>query len=242
MRREPATGTALFSGNGPVPVIFLALLLLAPGAQAFINERTEYYSIYGNTHSVLVAEIDQKGPNGFTGYTYAEFAYQYRTSSSSTGCRVSSLQVDVDITYTMPRWEDRDSANAELRASWDASYAALERHEKQHGAISKQTHNEIIREVRRIGARNSCGEIGGLVASAFNSALASHSEQQRNYDQTTEHGRLEGSTFRSIPPASARPAFADASPTAPGSTDSSNVFWYFLGALIVVLLYLARRS
>lgn len=233
-------GSELSLKNRSVPVLTLALLLLAPDAQAFINERTEFYSIYGSSYNELVAEIDLKGPNGYTGYTNSRFTYEFKTSTSSTGCRVASLQVDVDITYTMPRWENRDVADANLRASWDSSYTALERHEKQHGAIAKQTYNQIIREVRQIGPRSSCGEINGLVASVFNGALADNSERQRDYDQTTDHGRLEGSSFQPAQPTAVTPAFTDTSSPAPAG--SSNLFWYFLGGLIFVLLYLARRS
>jgi predicted secreted Zn-dependent protease len=219
-----------------------ALLVAAPATQAFINERTEHYDIYGSTFGELVTEIDRKSPRGFTAYTESEFTYKFQTSATSTGCRVSSLQVDVDITYTMPRWENRELASAELRASWDSSFTALERHEKQHGAIAKQTYNQIIREVRQLGVRDSCGEFGTLVASVFNSALAANSERQRNYDQTTDHGKLEGAAFQSAQSTSTTPALTEASPRNSAPTNSSNLFWYFLGGLIIVLLYMTRRT
>ncbi len=213
--------------------VFVLLAITPVRLQADIDEVVVYYSIYGNSLQALGNEISRKGPNGFTGYTDSDFNYRFTTFPAGSRCSVASFSIDVTITYTLPKWEDQNQASSELQDAWNQSFAALDRHERQHGSYAKDTYEKIIRDVRAIGFRDSCDEVRRVVTSTYDNAMASNREQNRNYDRITDHGRTEGVDLYTRPGDSVVEEGSDG--------EGPTLIWYLLGGLILGLLYFIRR-
>ena len=104
---------------------FAAALLLSSSASSAlakprVSANTNYYSIAGTTAAQLKAQMRSKGPNGKWAWT----KWYVRWTGS---CKTS-----VTITYTYPRWANRNQAPASLQKSWDRMMANLRTHEKGH--------------------------------------------------------------------------------------------------------------
>ena len=215
----------------------VVIIALTQPALADKSTRTDYYSISGSTGAQLLTEIDAKGPQGFSGYTRYELDYSYQTQMNNGRCRSSRTVLDLAITYTMPRWETRPGASAELQAGWDEWYRLLELHERGHGALAEAAYEDILDTWRLTGYRESCQEIRNEVEQAFGSILARLNQENVEYDRRTDHGRSQGLADELLLTGQG------ASPTQPREVASSdfNYWWLVFGGL-AGLLYWIRRS
>ena len=152
--------------------LLIVLLVAFPGATAEakpkITVTTEYYTVTGSTIEELRKQMTAKGPKGF--WAYAEWRVNW-----SAQC-----VVNLRITYTYPRWTNREKASPKLRAHWDKFIANLITHEKGHG-----THG-----------RNAAAEIDKTRCMKDPVGIARRwSNQDIIYDKKTSHGATQGAVF-----------------------------------------------
>jgi len=154
----------------PAITVFAAALFAASSASAQVREteNTRYYAVRGQSVSALLAEMAAKGPDGFWAYSnwYVNWS--------------GSCDVTLEIIYTLPRWDDRAAASAELRGRWDRMITALVAHERQHAEHGRRAAHEIAAD----GCENDPSGIVDKWAA-----------EDRAYDQRTEHGWSEGVVF-----------------------------------------------
>lgn len=152
--------------------LLIVLLVAFPGsvaeAKPKITVTTEYYTVTGSTIEELRKQMTEKGPNGFWGYA------EWRVNWSST------CQVHLRITYTYPRWANRDKASPKLRSRWDKYIANLITHEKRHGTHGRNAAAEID--------RTRCNKDPVGIARRW-------SKQDEIYDKETNHGATQGAAF-----------------------------------------------
>ncbi|PCJ22725.1 MAG: hypothetical protein COA96_13565 [SAR86 cluster bacterium] len=215
--------------------IFVLLILgLSQSSLAGKSTRTEYYAIFGSTASELLNEMSSKGPEGFDGLTHHETRYSYRTKMINGRCRISQRSMDLDIIYTMPRWENQASADTKLQTRWKAWYRLLEQHEQRHGAIAESGYADILSGWQRIGSSDNCQDIKNQVEQVYNSIRARVRQQNAEYDQTTNHGQSEGITFKLL-------AGEDEKNSDPEFEDGNTNFgWLAFAALIGTLFYIRK--
>lgn len=178
--------------------------------------------------------MDRKGPQGFSGYTTNNYRYEYRTKMINGRCRVSHIRLDVDILYTMPRWENKASADPDLQNRWDSWYRALDRHERNHGAYAEKGYDDILKGWQGIGTSNNCQDIRNKVVQIYNSISARVKQENADYDRTTNHGRTEGASYNTL-------TGSNNSDTAISSnTEDANYWWLVFVALIGLLIYVRK--
>ena len=149
---------------------FLILLTSAglASAKPKVKENWSYYEVRGNSIGQLQSQLKSKGPKGFWAYT----SWYVRWSGA---CAVS-----VEIRYTMPKLIKNDAMPASVLSIWNKMYAALEKHERNHG----QHGINAAREIERNGCRNG------------KAIIRKWAEQDRIYDRKTQHGKTEGIRFQ----------------------------------------------
>lgn len=213
----------------------LLFLTLCQYSLAEKSTRTEYYSIFGTTGAELYSEMSAKGPEGFFATTRHEYSYNYRTSMINGRCRIAARSIDMDITYTMPRWENESTADAELQARWKEWYRLIDLHEQDHGAFAESGYNDILSGWRRIGSSANCQEIRNQVEQVYSSIRARVNQQNAEYDQSTNHGQSQGVTFETL-------AGSDATTPSFGIGDGGNYHWWLVFAALIGLLFYVRKS
>jgi predicted secreted Zn-dependent protease len=218
-------------------VFILLVLGLGQSSLAEKSTRTEYYSISGTTGIELLNEMSAKGPQGYSGYTRHEYSYDYGTRMINGRCRVSRMSMDMDITYTMPRWENESSANTELQGRWNDWYRLLEQHEYGHSAFAESGYNDILSEWRRIGGSDNCQDIRSQVEQVYNSIRARVNQQNAEYDQLTNHGQSQGVSSESLAGNEGMPSLPDF-----GIDSSSGNYWWLVFAVLIGLLFFVRKS
>lgn len=150
-----------------VALLILVISTVASFANPTINTQWQTYSVTSATPDQILRELNQKGPNGYWGYTrwYVRWT--------------NDCQVSLEILYTMPKHERPNAMSAHTRARWDKMIVALAAHEQRHGAHGISAARELV----QVNCRNG------------DAIIAKWSEQDRLYDQRTGHGRTEGAVF-----------------------------------------------
>lgn len=208
-------------------------------AQAGRTSKIEFYSFQAGDLAEAARQMQLQGPQGFAGYTNYSINYRYRTRASDSGCRMSSFTIDLDTTYTMPKWENVAAVSESDQQAWTRYYEALWLHEQNHGAIGDAAYSSLTTEFARVGRRASCSEFEGILQEIFNRIDAEGDRQNAEYDARTSHGRSEGAVLVSGPASALSSSSTPAAMVSPGQR-SNNWFWWFMG-LIGVLLVLKRR-
>jgi predicted secreted Zn-dependent protease len=134
----------------------------------------------GTTLAAVAATITAM-PEAATTKSFPRYAYE------TTGDVISSVTVTVRTRVTMPDWSGYATASQAEKDEWDRFCAALRAHE--------QGHIQLVLD-------NLAGIDGQLVgksvsdaAQAWNDALVGLKSASDAYDQSTDHGRNQGTTI-----------------------------------------------
>ena len=129
-----------------------------------VRTKTIYYEVYASTSQQLRSQMSLHGPRGF----WANARWYVRWTGD---CRLS-----VELTYTMPKWANKDLAPPALQRRWDAMIEKLWLHERGHGQFAI----EAAREIERVGCHQAQRIMRKL------------RRQNEAYDRRTKHGRTQG--------------------------------------------------
>ncbi len=146
--------------------VCLALGVVIPPALAApkVTEKVEHYLVSATTLRGIKNEMKAKGPNGY----WAEARWLVTMSGR--------CDLQVEITYTLPKHKNPQAMSANVRAMFDKMQANLIAHEKQHG----QNGINAAKEAARSGCKNTA-----RIMKKYNKA-------DRDLDRRTRHGRTDG--------------------------------------------------
>lgn len=161
-----------------------------------------YYDIEGGTAEELRAAINRSGPfdahgdgkryDGFTNW-YVGWTYDYRNAGGA--CRLTRLDVRLEINVTFPRWTDQSHASADLVDRWNAYLRALSSHEVRHEEIGRRAAETISALRDRIAQRPSCDQLEAEIRAMADETLSEARREEFRYDKDTDHGRTQGAHF-----------------------------------------------
>ena len=151
-----------------ITLILAFTLVNSASARVIIKERTKFYTVSGKTGPQLFKSILRRGPKvRSVGHAIASTRTDLRIRNVKTNvnrreCKVSSVDVIVNITYTLPRWRDNKRASAKVRNNWKKFNARVLKHEQTHGRISREYAREIEKKIKNTRARASrkCKDFG----------------------------------------------------------------------------------
>jgi predicted secreted Zn-dependent protease len=156
--------------------------------------RIEYFTIRGSTATELRADLKRLGPVGETGmrgdaYTQYRIAWQSSMTLKDGSCRAHDVNVDLDVTMMLPRWEKPATATAKLVKSWDGFSAVLRDHEDGHHRLAMEAANEVRRKLGKHIRAASCDALKIRLNDIANAVLREYRDKQEDYDERTDHGR-----------------------------------------------------
>ncbi|MEN0062469.1 MAG: DUF922 domain-containing protein [Myxococcota bacterium] len=161
--------------------------------------KRQFYDIDGRSRSGLRASLDQRGPFDEQGQRFdaktrwtVKWAYNY--DRTTIDCGISGLTTNVEVTYTLPRWVTAQTARPRLRQAWVRYLNALTLHEQGHAHYGLQTANAI--QTVLVGLRApTCAELERQADAAAERILEHMNDEEKTYDQATQHGRTQGGRF-----------------------------------------------
>jgi predicted secreted Zn-dependent protease len=177
---------------GRVGLAPLLLLLSTPAASkdAF---RIEYFKVRGATARELREDLRRVGPvgeNGISGaITKYRIAWQISVTSENGSCRADNVNVDLDVTMLLPRWEKPPDVAPEVVQVWDRISALLRQHEDGHHRLATEAAREVRRKLARPIHETSCDALKARLNDTANDVLREYRAKQADYDKRTDYGR-----------------------------------------------------
>ncbi len=129
-------------------------------------------------------EVDGGRHDARTGWIF-----QTRWRNGADGqCVPATATVSVVLRMTLPDLTTRDQLSPREEADWDAYFAALVTHERNHGRIAVAGRDQMQAAMR---ASADCAAMNAVVKTTSDEVRAASEE----YDNQTDHGRREGAVY-----------------------------------------------
>jgi len=166
-----------------------AAAAFAPPAQVKVND----YDVQGSDFNSLLGALNARG--AFHGRADWKLSYRFRSQAGPGGCAVSSIETDLDLQMTLPRWTPPAGVSGDLASRWDRYVAALRLHEEGHLDHGRGA-EKAFRAAASAATAADCGSLDRALRERFSQLIADYQGRDREYDRRTEHGKLQGAFFR----------------------------------------------
>jgi len=183
---------------------FVALAFASACASASsdpaIRDNVEYRDIRGNSVAALVASLDRLAiadteGHRFYGNTHWELRWNFRVESDGGDCSISSVDVDLDVRTTLPRWNPPPLAHRDLVNRWNRFSKALKTHEDGHRTIAIEAAREIANRIGKTAPTRDCDRMKQTIGNLADRIMRDYKLKERRYDESTDHGRRQGAVF-----------------------------------------------
>lgn len=184
-----------------MPNSFITLCLLLAAwpvvAVAEVSEslRFKYYAAEHRPGTTLLAALNASSPirhegRIFHGYTAWTVRWQFRWWEEADGrCRLTENQTRLAVEITLP---SLSSTEAAARTAFDRYLTALKAHEMEHAKIGRSAAERIDRGILQLPEMSSCRALEAAANSLGMRLLREAVAEEKQMDQQTGHGRLQG--------------------------------------------------
>ena len=156
------------------------------------------YAVQGRTAGEVLTSMRAGAPSAdgvtYFGMTASEIDVRFRTIQVAGGCRLDGVEVDLDVTMTLPDWDPDGPTDYAVRRDWARFASALRRHEDGHRdrAVAGA---EAVADALADVVRPTCPEVDAEGRRLAREAQARTAAEQERYDDQTDHGRTEGAMW-----------------------------------------------
>lgn len=175
------------------------MLLVASSAimaEPVVKIESRYYPVQGMDIASIYQSLQKEGPNGERGKTYHahtewDIKWSYRWIESSSICRLTQIDVSIDIGYLLPQLSTIDQLDAATRQSWDHFYQALLKHEQHHKDFGIKAAHELEQTLLDeqpqpcFGMQNKLSDLAQKVVDKYDA-------MEKAFDLRTNHGINDG--------------------------------------------------
>ena len=146
-----------------LPTLFLPYSVPSANAKMVVREQVKYYRVSGKTGRQVHSKFGRLGPRWMRlqhGIAGTQRVYDFKNIKfvkRGRKCVLSSVDIDLLITYYYPKWVNKSSASKSAQKLWKRLQRELIRHEKTHGKFFKETMRLIEKELLKITGRYSNG-------------------------------------------------------------------------------------
>ena len=169
-----------------------------PGAVQ-VTAATSYYDVEGADIRALLASLRQRGPSDGHGTWAASTSWVFRWAyqpTVDTTCRVQTARVNLELSYTYPRWDAPASVAPNVSTAWQGYLARVELHEHGHRDIAEAAANDLAQALEALPGQASCDALAETARATAAELLARHAQAQVSYDRETGHGATQGAVLR----------------------------------------------
>jgi predicted secreted Zn-dependent protease len=169
-----------------------------------VKVRYQYYSVSGATAQQVRSQLSQRGPvdrisgSRFDAITDWKVRWTYHYRQSGQQCVVDAVHGNVNILFTLPKWNQPARAGQSLISEWNDYYAALKTHENGHKANGVAAIKDILQTLATLPTYAFCGELEVAANAAAQRVMQAYNQQDREYDRLTRHGFTQGAIFPSM--------------------------------------------
>jgi len=182
------------------PLLYLFLTLAtASHAAPSVNMSESSYAIKGTTASQLRMQMNIYGPTfsntHFDAHTDWNIKWDFNYLDTTNDCQINKVSVNVNINYIFPKWEDKNTGDAQLQNQWDSYLLHLRTHEQNHAEHGKIAAREIESILKNLPAMENCQILTDTAKNDVEKIMAEYQSKDVQYDIDTQHGKKEGAVF-----------------------------------------------
>jgi predicted secreted Zn-dependent protease len=171
-------------------------------AEIVVSKKYKNYPIRGNNlheiqKSLVLHGLKDEHGGIFAAKTTPKFTWKYNFVQTANSCSLKSTDVEVEITYQLPKLSGYETLNEADKTEWLRYSAATYKHEQGHANFSIETAKEIESEAKNIPPKSNCGEIARIANMLISEILNHHERDNIAYDTQTAHGVSQGAVFAS---------------------------------------------
>lgn len=167
----------------------ISITFAMTASAASVSRSYNYFSIGGSTLEEIESELSRRGPQlGSTGRrhpgaTRMEFKTRLGYGEGGGYCRITAANVTVEARVFLPRWQQRQAADNDVRLIWDTLSADIRRHEESHIQIARSHALMMERALRAIPRERDCATVAERAQQISAEILARHDEEQARFDR-----------------------------------------------------------
>ncbi len=173
-----------------------------PSPAIHTTRTIHYYDIQGNSASDLRQQMSTLGPPDkksgkiFDARTDWEIAWRFYYQNSLGGdCSIARAEVDVNLTFTFPRWLTPAEVSPGLLQKWENYQRALTAHEEHHAKLALAGGEAIYSAILAVPPAAACPDLESSANAAARQTFQQVQAQQEKYDSETNHGATQGAVF-----------------------------------------------
>jgi predicted secreted Zn-dependent protease len=173
---------------------------LEPGLQQIIDTPSTY-TVYGDSPSQIMSEIDQctpvhtAGTNGAAGNYAASTANTISWSIEYTDtdgqCSITNADVTLHISQVFPEWQATGGSPSSLNSLWQNYITKLVAYEQGHVSLDETAANAVLSDLQNLPT-TSCSEVNQVANSVANNDANGNLAANANYDNINDFGLNEG--------------------------------------------------
>jgi predicted secreted Zn-dependent protease len=161
-----------------------------------LREHSASYPVHGTGVAALQRGLRDSGLSGdAAAQTNAQLAANFYCRKYSDGYALEKATVRLDLTTTLPDWQDRERVSEALRHRWDALFAALVKHEAGHRQIAIEHADKLREALTALKPGPSCEAVQQAAEDLHRDWSGRLSDAQVEYDRQTHHGIDQGAVL-----------------------------------------------
>jgi len=154
-----------------------------------VDVTVEYYDVTEATLSDVIARLNRtrlEGPDAAPSQGLTQYSVIPRWQARAAGgaCRTESVEVDVVVTITLPRWPAVATRPAREQAGWSTIETAIREHEFVHRDLTYAAGVRLLDELQGVEARG-CRTLSRVVDSRLAIEGLNLREAHEELDRTT---------------------------------------------------------
>lgn len=165
------------------------------------NVRTETYLLTGRRAAEIRADLNRKRPHSpadgrrYDAITTWSLRWTFRYNRAGGACSLAAATIELDIVVTLPEMEDEPALPPRTLASWQAYRQALADHEQGHVDRHTAAAQDLQSALQSMPAATNCRDLAAALREMGEAEIAAMRAADFEYDQVTDHGRLQGAVF-----------------------------------------------
>jgi len=164
-----------------------------------ITEQYRYYSVVGSTPQLIRQSMNaqRRGhvKGGYDAYVSWFLNWHFSYDDDLRGCRITTVASDINVSYTLPLWADREQASSQTKVHWKKYYDALLAHEYGHRDWGVRAAKSIEQKLLAMDYERDCLVLRMKAQRVASRVLANYLRQENRYDRDTRHGATQGAAF-----------------------------------------------
>lgn len=169
-----------------------------PDPSVTVAEEVVRYEVSGGTVADIARSLDAGArtteEGRFRGTTSWRIGWRYRYEPDRAGCRITEVDVRLDLVTTLPRRTPADAGEPGLARAWRRYLDALRLHEAGHRRYAMEAANEVARGIRRLRTA-SCDTMEPRADELGRRVVERYRGVNLDYDRRTAHGRAQGAAW-----------------------------------------------